>query len=229
MPVTEEQVRAQLEKEEPDYTAAAQLGPDALPVLEKLVRGPDPLLASKAAYLASMIPDSRAAKVLEAAAQSPHVTVRVAAAAGLKHMPAVAEHVMIRLIDDHDEGVRRVALRSVHGKMTPAVRGHIEEKASRERNPVMRAAFHAALGTPVAGPAAQAHAPEAQSGAPGEGGGDMGAGPTLSITGEPGRESGGGGDHAPPPAAGGTGGGDGGGTVTSAPAVEVSSHGGGQF
>ena len=227
MPVTDEQVRAQLEKEEPDYPAAAQLGPDALPVLEKLARGADPLLASKAAYLASMISHAGAAKVLEAAAQSPHPTVRVAAAAGLQKMPAVAEHVVIGLVDDRDEGVRRVALKSVRGKMTPAVRGHVEEKAAREGNPAMRAALHAALETPEG--AARAHAPEAESSAPGEGGGDTGDGASVSITGAPGHESGGGGDHASSPAADGTGGGDGGGTAGSSMTVEVSAHGGGQF
>ena len=46
----EAQVRKYLDPEEPDYkAAAAALGAEALPVLESLVRGADPLLASKAA------------------------------------------------------------------------------------------------------------------------------------------------------------------------------------
>ena len=88
MATTEAQVRAYLEPEEPNYpAAAAALGAEALPVLDTLVRGGDPLLASKAAYLASMIPDEQAARVLEQAARSAHPTVRVAAAAGMQTQP----------------------------------------------------------------------------------------------------------------------------------------------
>jgi hypothetical protein len=47
-------VRAALEPEEPDYAAAAQLGP-AVPHLQTLIQGDDPMLASKASYLASLI------------------------------------------------------------------------------------------------------------------------------------------------------------------------------
>jgi hypothetical protein len=108
------------------------------------------------------------------------------------------------------------------------VRDYVQEKASREGNPAARAAFHAALETPAG--AVPAHAPGSESGAPGEGGGDIGQGANVSFTGESGQESGGGGDRAPSQAAAGTGGGDGGGTVgSSAGTVELSSHGGGQF
>ncbi len=87
MATTEAQVRAYLEPEEPNYkAAAAALGAEALPVLETLVQGADPLLASKAAYLASLVPDERAARVLEQASRSEHATVRVAAAAGLQKL-----------------------------------------------------------------------------------------------------------------------------------------------
>jgi hypothetical protein len=56
MTITMRDARAQLDPEEPDYHQAAELGPAALPLLEQLVRGADPMLAAKAAYLASLIP-----------------------------------------------------------------------------------------------------------------------------------------------------------------------------
>ena len=46
MPVSMEQVRAHLDRDEPDYPAAAQLGPEALPHLRQLAQGDDPMLAS---------------------------------------------------------------------------------------------------------------------------------------------------------------------------------------
>ena len=216
MAVTEEQVRAHLEPEEPNYAAAAQLGPDALPVLEQLVRTADPLLASKAAYLASMIPDRRATKVLEAAAQSDEPTVRVAAAAGLQKMPAVGDDVAMDLIADEDPGVRKVALKSVRGKMTPELRARVEDRAASESDPTARSAYDAALGRregsgtrdeAQSGGAAGVE-PErkgksgrgksgagAESSAPGEGGGDTGQGATrgAGLT-DVGDEGGGGGD-----------------------------------
>jgi hypothetical protein len=65
MAITIEQVLDQLLPDEPDYGGAAErLGPEALPHLENLVRGEDPLMASKAAYLASLIKDDRATIVL---------------------------------------------------------------------------------------------------------------------------------------------------------------------
>lgn len=48
MTVTMNDVRAQLDPDEPNYDAAVQPGAEALPVLEQLVRGDDPMLAAKA-------------------------------------------------------------------------------------------------------------------------------------------------------------------------------------
>ena len=61
MPVTMQQVRLILDSEEPDYGLGAQLGAEALPHLETLVRSGNPMLASKAVYLASLIPEPRSA------------------------------------------------------------------------------------------------------------------------------------------------------------------------
>ena len=55
MSITMKDVRAQLDRDEPDYKEAAMLGQDAIPYLSELVKGPDAMLASKAAYLASLI------------------------------------------------------------------------------------------------------------------------------------------------------------------------------
>jgi hypothetical protein len=204
MAVTEQQVRAHLDPEEPNYPAAAQLGPDALPVLEQLVRGPDPLLASKAAYLAALIPHENASRVLEAAAKSSDVTVRVAAAAGLRRLPDAAESLAMDLVDDHDEGVRKVALRSVKDKMTPRVRRKVQERASREHNPAMRAAYAAVLEKPVGledtahgGGTAGAEQPATTSsgGAAGQGGGEVGhSSVASSALSDVGPDGGGGGD-----------------------------------
>ena len=179
MATTEAQVRAYLDPEEPNYTAAAAaLGPDALPVLEALVQEADPLLASKAAYLASLIPDERAARVLEQAAHSRHATVRVAAAAGLQKRARGHRRGGGRPDDRRGSG-RPQGRREGARRMTPALRELIAERASSDQDPSRRAAARAAiesvgfeLGTDHGGGSSEPTG--GGSAAPGEGGGVVG-------------------------------------------------------
>ncbi|HET9650017.1 MAG TPA: hypothetical protein VFP34_17540 [Microlunatus sp.] len=108
MTVSMEDVRKVLDPDEPDYAAASQLGEDALPHLEELVRGDDPMLASKATYAASLI--SGGADAVATAADSADPIVRVAAAAAARNLPSDrAEQVLRRLTEDDDPGIRKVA------------------------------------------------------------------------------------------------------------------------
>ena len=80
---------------------------EALPHLERLVRGDDPMLASKATYAASLIEGG--SDVVEAATRSDAV-VRVAAAAAVRNLPSGRARRMLRqLSDDDDPGIRKVA------------------------------------------------------------------------------------------------------------------------
>ena len=127
MAVTSEQVRAALDPEEPDYEAAAELGPDALPHLQRFVEGPDPNLASKAAYLAGRIGDPQAAPILEQAATSDDPAIRAAAAGGVRHLPdEQADAVLQTLLDDDEPGVRKTALKAV-----PETRARTSRRRSR--------------------------------------------------------------------------------------------------
>jgi HEAT repeat protein len=110
MPVSMEDVRRVLDPEEPNYEAAADLGPEALPHLEALVAGDDPMLASKAAYAASMFEGAAGQEIVRAAAQSDDPVVRVAAAAAARNLPAPsAREVLAGLVTDDDPGIRKVA------------------------------------------------------------------------------------------------------------------------
>ncbi len=113
MPITMQQVLARLDTDEPDYAALATLGPEAVPHLKVLVRGDDPGIAAKAAYLASMIASDESADVIEAASASSDEIVRVAAAAGMRNWaPSKAGPTVERLLDDQDAGVRKQALQA---------------------------------------------------------------------------------------------------------------------
>jgi|GraSoiStandDraft_27_1057306.scaffolds.fasta_scaffold168676_2 S-adenosylmethionine:diacylglycerol 3-amino-3-carboxypropyl transferase len=140
MAVTAEQVRAVLAPEEPDYAAAAALGADALPHLSQLITGDNLEFAVKAASLASQIPDDRSVDVALMAAQSPHVLVRVAVAAGL---PSLTGHpiqpVVATLLNDADRGVRRLALEAARPVLDdPEVLGMVQRAATRDPAPEIR-------------------------------------------------------------------------------------------
>lgn len=124
MAITMQDVRAWLDRDELDYpAAAAALGAGAVPHLKQLVQGRDPMLASKAAYLASLIRAPDALGVLELATTRGEAAVRVAAAAALRNLDPVAakkaDAVAKRLNADKDAGVRRLVVQSRAGKAAP--------------------------------------------------------------------------------------------------------------
>ncbi len=103
------QVLDELLPDEPDYERAAErLGPEALLHLENVVKGEDPLMASKAAYLASLIQHDHATIVLKVASQSQFPEVRTAAAFGTKNVSNInkANEIINTLKQDTDKAVR---------------------------------------------------------------------------------------------------------------------------
>jgi hypothetical protein len=136
--ITMEQVRAQLDRDEPDYAEAAKLGPDAIPHLTQLVQGGDPMLASKAAYLASLIQSDKSTTVLELAARSSHDQVRIAAAAGVRNLKQVEAPLLNLLVHDLDAGVRKVTLRSIEAKPQAGAKAMVEEIAKNDPDENLR-------------------------------------------------------------------------------------------
>ncbi len=133
MAVQMRDVLAVLEPDEPDYQAAAALGPEALPHLEELVRADDLMLASKATYAASLLEGNQGQHVIAVAAQHSDSTVRVAAAAAARNLPpSDASDVLMTLVGDDDPGVRKVARASVPDEASQALAERLESgQASR--------------------------------------------------------------------------------------------------
>ena len=145
MAVTLEQVHALLSPDEPNYQRAARLGPQALPHLRTLVRGSNQGLASKAAYLASLINDDRAAEVLADAAKSPVAVVRIAAAGGARNLkrPAVVG-VISRLLNDTHLSVRKMAIKAAADSSNSALLAQLGDIVNKDPSPANRAlASHA--------------------------------------------------------------------------------------
>jgi HEAT repeat protein len=135
-----QQVKAWLDAEEPDYPGAARaLGVAALPAITELIRGNDLALASKATYLASLIPHPGAADALRAAQARSEPLMRVAAASGIRNLdPVHAEQLFDALHRDPDPGVRKVALRSAAALNSPAVLQRLRAVSADDPEPSLR-------------------------------------------------------------------------------------------
>jgi HEAT repeat protein len=139
MAVTNEQVRAVLDRDEPDHEEAASLGPDALPVLQRFVESGDPSLAPKAAYLAGRIAAPQSVAILELAAASDDSSLRAAAAHAARHLkPEQAEAVLSALVDDDDPAVRKTALQAAPPTPSPAFLEKVKVLSEAEPEPMVR-------------------------------------------------------------------------------------------
>lgn len=128
MPVTMNDVLAEIDKDEPDYpAAAASFGTEALPLLQQIIDSDDPMRASKATYLAALIGGEGASSALETAASHQDARVRVAAAHALGVGRDAPPTLLERLLDDGDAGVRKVALRAA----AEAKSDHLKDKISK--------------------------------------------------------------------------------------------------
>lgn len=128
MAKTVEELRKSLSAEEPDYKALSKdLGPEDISSLQTLKQTDDPLMASKAVYLSSLISDNRTVDVLKDAADDPRPEVRIAAASGSANFINTAsmkdtlksvdvsgiEEVLNKLGNDSDVGVSKTARKSL--------------------------------------------------------------------------------------------------------------------
>jgi HEAT repeat protein len=149
MSISFEDVSQAIASEEPDYADASRLGPDALPHLQQIAESSDPMLASKATYLASLIEDDRAVSVLETAAHRDDATVRVAAAAGVANLGnrrRGATKMIACLLSDADVGVRRRALTSLAKTTSADVRPTLETLRREDPDESIRRAASQVLG-----------------------------------------------------------------------------------
>lgn len=139
MAITMSDIRAHLDPDEVDYNAARRLGAEALPLLNELAGGDDPMLASKATYLASLIPGKGRLPVLAMAATSRHATVRVAAASGLRNLKETDIGPLAdNLLQDADIGVRKQAVRSVAGFASPEMAARVRQMADADPEETLR-------------------------------------------------------------------------------------------
>jgi hypothetical protein len=144
MATTSNDVRRLLASDEPNYAAAAKLGPAILPQLAQLVTGSNPDLAAKAAFLAGMIHHNKAVAVLQRAAKSASPDVRLAAAGAARSMkqPAVSG------VGDRDAGVRKFAIKAAASRSNSALTAKVRDLSQKDPEASNRALAQRATGKP---------------------------------------------------------------------------------
>jgi len=109
MALTFEAVRQALAPDEPNYEHVKELGAEALPHLTKMIESQDPHLAPKATWAAGLVGGVGTVNIAATTANS---AVRAVAAAATQHfLPQQASSILEKLVDDKDDGVRKMALR----------------------------------------------------------------------------------------------------------------------
>ncbi len=138
MPVTMEQVVNQLDREEPNYKQAAQLGPDAVPHLITLIQGEHLGLAAKAASLAGVINAGQSVPALEIALRHPEPVVRVAAAASSVSLASIPTSLALTMLNDSDAGVRKWVLKALEVHHPVGIKKQVEEIIRNDPNMGLR-------------------------------------------------------------------------------------------
>jgi len=139
MPTNMNEVLAYLEPDEPNYALAAKLGPDALPFLKEIIDKQDVMLASKAAYLVSLIKSDESISILEYAARKKDPTIRVAVASGIRNISEKDANILLdKFIEDQDIGVRKVTLKSVAKFKSKSIISKVQKLLKSDPEPSIR-------------------------------------------------------------------------------------------
>lgn len=138
MPLDPQELRLRLDVDEPDYAAlSAQVDASDLPTLAALAAGDDAMLASKAVYLASLIPGG--ADVVHDAARSDDVIIRSAAASGLANVEADRRNTIATdLLARDDAAIDKLTVRALSADATPELVQQVQHLAENSNADVVR-------------------------------------------------------------------------------------------
>ncbi|MFC0003487.1 HEAT repeat domain-containing protein [Micromonospora siamensis] len=140
MSISLDELRRLLSSDEPDYRAiASAAGPEAAEHLRVLARDDNVMLASKAVYAASLLPDGTAHQVVDDAAVSDEPLLRIASASALTNLPEDARNrVAERLIDVGDVAVEKLVIRALGPSLTPGLERSLSRLAESSDSETIR-------------------------------------------------------------------------------------------
>jgi HEAT repeat protein len=132
-------VRTILSPDEASESRLERLDASAVPHLVALADGDDVALAVKATYALGKVPSDEGGQALLRLASSLDPRIRMGAASSSRsYGPAVHEPVLTALLADPDPGVAKSALRAVPRRISPTLRGRIQERVNATGEPALR-------------------------------------------------------------------------------------------
>lgn len=138
-PMSLPQLRRQLSDIEPDEHTYANIGPEEIPLLQRLLTDPEAWLAARAVYALSRIDSPSAHAALLAAAGNRRPEVRIAVAASAAALPpTISNGVLLELLRDGDVGVRKFAIKSSSNRNSLEIKRRVGEIATTDPNMVLR-------------------------------------------------------------------------------------------
>jgi hypothetical protein len=139
MPKSVAELRAQLSDIEASERMYEGIGPSDVDALTRMVLEEEDWLAARAVHALSRIDSSEARQAVAAAAESPQMEVRVAAAASAAVLPAEeSDTVLSKLLDDPHSAVRKFAVKSTSRRNAKAIRERVSDMASSEKSAGLR-------------------------------------------------------------------------------------------
>lgn len=140
MALPKEELRRLLSNEEPDYAAiVAQMGDASVPALNELSQDLDIMLATKAVYLASLLPQSQAHQIVERASVSTQPLVQIAAATALQNLPDAIRHKLAsQLLDVDDISIKKLVINAVQTSAPAELKTKIERLSNQSNSEFIR-------------------------------------------------------------------------------------------
>ena len=128
MALSKEELRLLLSNEEPNYPEiAAKIDADSIPALDALSTDADIMTATKAVYLASLLPNANAHAVVTKASKSANALLKIAAASALVNLPDATKYkIAEKLITDADVSVQKLVINSVQTTASPKLKEQIK-------------------------------------------------------------------------------------------------------
>ncbi|WP_125778206.1 hypothetical protein [Antribacter gilvus] len=135
--MTPDELRRLLDADETQYSRIApQLTAADLPMVTELAHDDDPMRASKAIYLASLLGGS---DVVAEAADATDPILQAASASALANLPAPARaHIAEKLVGRGDAAVDKLAIRALEGELSPALTDRLRRLSSSSPSDVVR-------------------------------------------------------------------------------------------
>lgn len=136
---TYDEVKMILSAIEPSEAMYENFTSEDIPNLQKILKEPEPWLASRAVFVLSKLKSEQVNQILFGLVADPRVEIRVSLAYAASQLPSdISQKITGKLMEDPDAGVRKFAYSSVLPNASPDFTNRLKEVMNREELPALR-------------------------------------------------------------------------------------------